>query len=68
MKILFERIKAAYWACDKCMQEAGGTFPEDHVCTKILSKCSVCNSDKKEFLTPWVDYNWKNIRTEHLRD
>jgi len=54
-----EIIKKHYWACDKCNTNAGGVFPEGHVCTMTEGECKVCG-DTDVMLIPWVDYNWDN--------
>ena len=67
MKKLFEKIKEAYWACRTCNREAGGVWPEGHCATVTSGDCAVCGAVDVT-LIPWVDYDWKNVNTEGLRD
>jgi len=54
-----KKIKEHYWACNDCMTEAGGKFPEGHICTMIKSNCELCGA-KDQLMAPWVDCNWPN--------
>lgn len=54
-----EEIKKYYWACGKCMEEAGGIWPEGHCATATQDTCKICGA-KDKLLSPWVDYNWPN--------
>jgi len=56
---LLKKIKENYWACHLCMTDAGGRFPEGHVCTVTKGRCKVCFA-KDVTLIPWVDYDWKD--------
>jgi hypothetical protein len=40
------------------MTDAGGIFPEGHVCTVCYGECKICG--EKGTIIPWVDYNWKD--------
>lgn len=67
MTELFKKIKEAYWACDDCITQAGGVFPEGHCATMTKGDCLVCGAVNVT-LIPWVDYDWKHVKTEGLRD
>lgn len=56
-----------YWICDECATSKGGVWPEGHVCTVQTGTCEYCDA-KEVTLIPYVDYDWANLRTEHLRD
>lgn len=55
-----------YWLCIDCAKEKGGIFPEGHVCTVMKGECPYCKKDKT--IVPWVDFDWPDVRTKHLRD
>lgn len=67
MKTSQKQIKEQYWTCNECAEKAGGKFPKDHVCTACLGDCPICHT-KNVTLIPWVDFNWPDIRTAHMRD
>lgn len=56
-----------YWMCWSCADKMGGKFPEGHVCTVTSGKCLYCETEDVT-LIPYVDFDWKDIKTEHLRD
>jgi len=60
-------IKNHYWICEECAEKAGGKFPEGHVCTVTVGTCKSCGS-ANVMLIPWVDFDWPNLMTKHLRD
>ncbi len=55
-----------YWLCMKCAEERGASFPPNHCCTVTQGKCPYC----KEVTTiiPYVDFDWIDMDTKHLRD
>lgn len=57
-----EKIKAAYWACAKCMKKAGGVMSDGAGCTMIMGLCKVCGFKDEVPMAPWVDYNWPEDR------
>lgn len=60
-----------YWICVACAKERGGTWPKGHVATVALKTCQYCNGNNHEpdqLISPWVDYDWTDIKTKHLRD
>lgn len=56
-----------YWMCGDCATKMGGTFPEGHCCTAMTGECKYCHAEKVT-LIPYVDFDWKDINTKHLRD
>ncbi len=83
MRVLAERCpgilqgdKAAelfphYWICATCAAEKGGVWPEGHCATVGDIECKYCNDKnraKGEASAPYVDYDWPNLKTSHLRD
>lgn len=59
--------KTHYWLCEPCANKFGGKFPERHIFTVTVGECKHCH-EKDVTLIPWVDFNWPNEKTEHLRD
>lgn len=59
-----------YWICSECAKERGGSWPKGHVATFSQMLCKYCKGDKQgeEFIAPYIDYNWPNLKTSHLRD
>ena len=60
-----------YWICDECAKQRGGIWPKGHCATIAIKTCQYCevkNHTESEGIAPWVDYDWPNIKTEHLRD
>ena len=57
-------IARKYDACSECCKEAGGVWPEGHLCTASLGKCSICGKDEV-YLIPWVDFDWPD-EEEHI--
>lgn len=64
-KVKFDK-KKHYYICEECAKENGGTFPKGHICTVSYDKCDVCKNDTT--VIPYVDFDWKNEDTSHLRD
>lgn len=56
-----------YWMCWDCADKMGGVFPEGHCCTVCIDTCEYCNTENITVI-PYVDFNWKDLKTEHLRD
>ena len=56
-KLILNKIKHYCWCCSSCATEAGGIYPEGHVCTMTAGICNVCG-DEGVTLIPWVDFNW----------
>ena len=56
-----------YWMCFECATEMGGTFPEGHCCTVCLDTCPYCGKENVT-VVPYVDFDWTDLDTEHLRD
>ncbi len=60
-----------YWICFTCAKEKGGIWPEGHVATVAPIKCEYCNDKnrlKDEASAPYVDFDWEDLETKHLRD
>lgn len=62
---IFDRIKQTYYACDACLQAAGGKPIPGHIFTVSEGTCEVCGA-KDVTLIPWVDFSYpkdKKINT-----
>jgi hypothetical protein len=57
----FDRIKQTYYACDTCLQSAGGKPIPGHIFTASEGTCEVCWKENVT-LIPWTDMNWKDAR------
>lgn len=63
---LFDRIKQTYFACDTCLQKAGGKPIPGHIFTASEGDCEVCGA-KKVTLIPWVDFAYpKNKKADFI--
>lgn len=65
--IKIQEMLPHYWICSDCAKEKGGTWPEGHCATCSLGDCPYCGK-KDVTIIPYVDFNWKDFRTSHLRD
>lgn len=61
MNKIFDRIKQTYYACDTCLQAAGGKSIPGHICTVSSGTCEVCWKENVT-LIPWVDYSFKDAK------
>lgn len=67
MGLSLNDIRKHGMTCKECANKAGGKMPENHTCTVSIGDCPICL--KKDItLIPWIDFNWPNVRTAHLRD
>jgi len=56
-----------YWLCMECATKNGGKWPEGHACTVSVGTCPYC-AEENVTIIPYVDFDWPDINTKHLRD
>jgi hypothetical protein len=56
-----------YWLCSECADAKGGKWPEGHVATVTHGECPYCKTPDVTII-PYVDFDWPDLKTKHLRD
>lgn len=57
-----------YWICFECATQMGGKWPSNHIATTTEKVCEYCQGEnqKEEFIAPWVDYNWLDLKITEI--
>lgn len=55
-----------HWLCMECADSFGAKWLEGHCCTVTEDVCPYCNV--KKTIIPYVDFDWVQRKTRHLRD